>query len=113
MSLLGACWMMDREKYWELNILDEAHGSWGQMGTEIGAKVWLSGGKLICDRRTWFAHMFRTQGGDFGFPYKQSGRQVENARKYSKELWLGNKWPKAIHDINWLVEKFNPTGWND
>ena len=111
MSLLGACWMMDREKYWDIGICDEAHGSWGQMGTEIGAKAWLSGGKLMCNRRTWFAHMFRTQGGDFGFPYKQSGKQVEKARKYSRNLWHKNKWPKAVHELDWLVKKFNPKGW--
>ena len=27
MSLLGACWLLTREKYWELNICDERHGT--------------------------------------------------------------------------------------
>lgn len=111
MSLLGACWMLTREKYWELNICDEAHGSWGQQGTEVAAKTWLSGGKLMCNRKTWFAHMFRTQGGDFGFPYQISGRQVQKARDYSKELWHQGKWNKAKYDLQWLVDKFNPPGW--
>jgi len=113
MSLLGACWMLERDRYWELNMCDEKHGSWGQQGTEVGAKSWLSGGKLMCNRKTWFSHMFRTQGGDFGFPYKQSGRQVQNARNYSKELWIGNKWDKAVHDLEWLVKKFNPPTWKN
>jgi hypothetical protein len=113
MSLLGACWMLTREKYWELNICDEEHGSWGQQGTEVAAKTWLSGGKLMCNRKTWFAHMFRTQGGDFGFPYPISGKQVDKARKYSKKLWFGNEWPLAKHDLNWLLKKFNPPGWEE
>lgn len=111
MSLLGACWMLTREKYWELDICDEGHGGWGQQGTEVACKTWLSGGKLICTKKTWFAHMFRTQGGDFGFPYKITGREVNKARKYSRDLWLNDKWPKAKHKLDWLIDKFNPPDW--
>ena len=67
----------------------------------------------MCIRSTWFSHMFRTQGGDFGFPYKISGRQVQKARDYSKKLWIGNKWDKAKYDLEWLIKKFNPPTWSD
>jgi glycosyltransferase involved in cell wall biosynthesis len=114
MSLIGACWFMHRERYWELDGMDEKHGSWGQMGTEIACKSWLSGGALMTNRKTWFAHMFRTQGGDFGFPYDNPGRKVEAARQHSKDLWFNNKWPKAKHDLGWLINKFWPIpGWTD
>lgn len=112
MSILGACFMLSKKRYWELNICDEEFGSWGQQGTEVACKSWLSGGKLIVDKRTWFAHMFRTQGGDFGFPYKLSNKQVEHARRLSKELFLKGKW-KSKHDLQWLINKFNPPEWND
>lgn len=108
MSLLGACFMLTRERYWELDICDEAHGSWGQQGTEVACKTWLSGGSLIVDKRTWFAHMFRTQGGDFGFPYPQHGREVDKAREYSRNLWLGGGWPKATRPLSWLIDHFAP-----
>lgn len=107
MSLLGACFMMQRDRYWELDGLDEEHGSWGQMGTEIACKTWLSGGQLMCSRKTWFAHMFRTQAG-FSFPYPQSGKQVRNARRHSRWLWVDGNWPKAKHDLPWLIKKFAP-----
>jgi glycosyltransferase involved in cell wall biosynthesis len=118
MSLLGACWMLERERYHELNILDEKHGSWGQMGTEIACKTWLSGGKLICNKRTWFAHMFRTQGGDFGFPYNIRGHEVNKAREYSRNLFLSDGWDKAIYPLSWLIDKFTidgkrPPTWED
>lgn len=111
MSLLGACWMVTREKYWEWKICDENHGSWGQQGTEVACKGWMSGGAVMVTKKTWFAHMFRTQGGDFGFPYPISGGDVDRARKYSKDLWFGNKWDKAVHDLDWLIKKFNPPDW--
>lgn len=114
LSLLGACWFLERERFWELGGLDEGHGSWGQMGTEIACKSWLSGGRLVCNKHTWFAHMFRTQGGDFGFPYEISGSQVNKARKYSRDLWMGNKWPKQKHSLEWLIKKFAPVPeWED
>ena len=62
----------------------------------------------MCLQTTWYAHMFRTQGGDFSFPYPQSGRQIDHARKYSRKLFLEGKWEKAKHDLNWLLDRFFP-----
>lgn len=114
MSLLGACWMLTREKYWELNICDEQHGSWGQMGTEVACKTWLSGGRLICTKKTWFSHMFRTQGGDFGFPYPIRGSEVTKAKIHSRMLFFDGKWKGAKYPLSWLIDKFAPVpGWED
>ncbi len=114
MSLIGACFFMHRERYFELDGMDNRHGGWGQMGTEVACKAWLSGGKLIGCRKTWFAHMFRTQGGDFSFPYNISGHAVGVARKHSKDVWYNNKWPKQIYPLGWMIQKFWPIPeWDD
>jgi glycosyltransferase involved in cell wall biosynthesis len=113
-SLQGSFFMMTRKKYWELNVCDEKHGSWGQQGCEVALATWLSGGKVIVNKKTFYAHLFRTQGGNFSFPYPQSGRGVQNARKYSQDLWLNNKHPKQIYSLSWLIEKFKPLpDWHD
>jgi hypothetical protein len=113
MSLQGSCFMMTRAKYWELDICDEDFGSWGQQGTEVACKTWLSGGRVLCNTRTEYMHLFRTQGKDFGFPYKQDQSQVDHARQYSRDLFLNNTWPKAIHPLSWLINKFAPVpGWD-
>lgn len=106
MSLQGSFFLVTRDKYFELGLCDENHGSWGQQGVEVACKTWLSGGKVICSKKTWYAHMFRTQGGDFGFPYPNPG--ISKARQYSRDLWLNNKWDKAVHPISWLIDKFAP-----
>lgn len=109
MSIQGSCFMLTRDKYWELDICDENHGSWGQQGVEVACKTWLSGGRLVVNKKTWYAHMFRTQA-DFGFPYPNPG--ISKARAYSRELWFGNKWPKAKYPLSWLINKFAPVpGW--
>lgn len=114
MCNLGACYFMHRDRYWELGGLDEKHGSWGQMGVEVSCKAWLSGGRQVVNKKTWYSHMFRTQGGDFGFPYHNPNSEVEKCRAYSRDLWLNDKWPLAKRKFRWLIEHFAPVpGWED
>jgi len=113
MSLQGSCFMVTRKKYWELGLCDESWGSWGQQGTEVACKTHLSGGKVICNKKTWYAHMFRTQQG-FRWPYPAPGRSQRNARKISRDIFFNNKWEKQIHPLSWLIEKFKPVpDWHD
>lgn len=115
MSLQGSCFMCTREKYWELKLCDENFGSWGNQGIEVALKTWLSGGRVLVNHSTWYGHMFRTQGGDFGFPYDQSGRAVAKCKQKVKDMFFnGMKWDKAIRPTSWLLEKFWPVkGWTD
>jgi glycosyltransferase involved in cell wall biosynthesis len=115
MCFVGACFFMPRERYWQLDGLDEKHGSWGQMGVELSCKTWLSGGQLVVNKKTWFAHLFRTRPNeDFGFPYNNPAGDQEKAREYSRWLWNLEqpdqlpKWDKAIYPLQWVVDKFAP-----
>jgi hypothetical protein len=112
LSSVGAAFFMRRDRFFEIGGLDEAHGFWGQYGAEIACKSWLSGGRQVVNKRTWFAHMFRV--GKLKFPYPLSGESQERARVYSRDLWLNDKWPKATKPLSWLIEKFKPVkGWHD
>ena len=113
MSLQGSFWMLTREKYWELNVCDESFGSWGSMGIEIACKFWLSGGSVMINHNTYYGHCFRTQGGDFGFPYALSGSQVDHAKNTARELFFKNQWPLQTRPLSWLVERFKPPQWTD
>jgi hypothetical protein len=119
MSLQGSFFMLTRDKYWELNICNEAFGSWGSQGIEVAAKTWLSGGRVVCHRGTYYAHMFRTQGGDFGFPYHNPQTKVHAAKKHAKNLFLKGKdgtyrWPQQTRDLVWLLDRFWPVrGWSE
>jgi glycosyltransferase involved in cell wall biosynthesis len=114
MSLQGSCFMLTREKYFELDISSEKDfHSWGQQGVEVACKTWLSGGRVLVNRKTWYAHMFRTKGGDFGFPYPNPGNLVIRNREKSKELFADNKWEGAKYSFEWLIKKFSPPDWED
>jgi len=108
MSLQGSCFMMTKEKYFELNICDESFGSWGNQGIEVATKTWLTGGRVLVNHNTWYAHMFRTQGGDFSFPYEQKGNEVSKCKaKVRKVLWK-NQLPNQKHPLSWLIKRFMP-----
>lgn len=114
MSLQGSAFMLTRDKYWELNICGEELGNWGNQGIEVACKTWLSGGRVLVNHNTWYAHMFRTQGGDFGFPYPVSGRETQKTKENVKNLLWNNKFDKQIRPVSWLIEKFYPVpGWSD
>jgi len=114
MSLQGSCWMLTREKYWELEVCDEKFGSWGSQGIEVACKTWLSGGRVLANHKTWYAHLFRTQGEGFSFPYPMSGKIQRQAQEYARDLFFNNKWDKQIYPLSWLVEKFWPVkGWSE
>jgi len=107
MSSVGACFFMHRDRFFELEGMDEEHGSWGQFGTEVSCKSWLSGGRQVVNKKAWFAHMFRTHQG-FSFPYHITNGEQERARQYSRDLWFNNKWPKAKHKLDYIINKFAP-----
>jgi cephalosporin hydroxylase len=111
MCCMGPGWFLSKDEFWQNGGCDEEHGSWGQQGVEVSFKAWLSGGALMVDKRTWFAHWFRASAG--GFPYPISQRSIDKARQYSMDLWLQDQWPQAKRSWRWLVEKFNPPGWDD
>jgi glycosyltransferase involved in cell wall biosynthesis len=108
MSLQGSCFMITQERYFALNVCDESWGSWGSQGIEVAVKTWLSGGQVMVNHKTYYAHMFRTQGGDFGFPYPLSGKQVEYAKSKAREAFFAGKFNKAIYPLSWLIERFWP-----
>ena len=111
-SIQGSCYMMTKERYFAIDIDSDNFNSWGQQGCEIAMKSWLSGGRVIANINTWYAHMFRTKGGDFGFPYPNPQNKVNENRELSRELFQKDKWPLAIHKFQWLLDKFNPPDWN-
>lgn len=108
MSLQGSCFMLTRERYWELDISEESWGSWGSQGIEVACKTWLSGGRVLCNHDTWYAHLFRTQGGDFGWPFPMHQSDIDTTKAKAREYFFEGKWDKQTKPLGWLLEKFWP-----
>jgi ribosomal protein L37E len=113
MSLQGSAFMCTRDNYWKWEVSDENAGSWGNQGIEVALATWLSGGRVLVNHNTWYAHLFRTQGADFGFPWEAHGRAIQRTKMFIKDkFWLGQH-PTQIRPVSWLIEKFLPINYKN
>lgn len=113
MSWQGSCYFMTK-KHWEwLGGLDATnYGQFTQEAQEIGNKTWLGGGRLVVNKKTWYAHSHKgSRGKGYGFSnaqYQEHMKGTERGRLFCIDYWLHNKWEKRVHDFEWLLEKFWP-----
>jgi glycosyltransferase involved in cell wall biosynthesis len=110
MSFQGSCYFMHR-KYWFdlIHPMDDAnYGPFANEAQEICNRVWLSGGEVKVNKKTWYAHWYRTQN-LYNFSkeqLKEFNKSIDAGHKYCTNYWL-NEW-RGLHDYKWLVDKFNP-----
>lgn len=104
MVFQGSCWVMSR-KHWNFlgGLHEEGYGTFAQEAIEIALKTWLSGGKVMVNKKTWYAHQHRR----FGRAHSANKEEVRAGNAYSKDFWLNNRWDKRVHDFEWLVQRFN------
>lgn len=103
MVFQGSCWVMSR-KHWDFlgELQEEGYGTFTQEPVEIALKTWLGGGKVMVNKKTWYAHQHRK----FGRTHTMSNTEIKNGNTYSRDFWLNNRWDKRVHDLEWLIERF-------
>ena len=118
MSSQGSCWFTPRKYFLKrIGPLDDVnYGTFYQEAQEFGMKCWLSGGRMVINKKTWYAHLHKgkTYGTGYGFTNAQWATWKEGAlkaKKFTLEFWAGNQWAERVHDFEWLINKFNPPGW--
>ena len=117
-SMQGSCYFMTKNHY--LNRLggmdDKQYGVFAQESQELGFKTWLGGGKVMVNKKTWYAHLHK--GKTYGRMYKMPGGNVEMSNK-SAEHWLNDREPGMVHKFEWFIdEKFPgmptwPSDWKE
>ncbi len=113
MSFQGSCYFMKR-KHWEtLGDMDEEnYGTFNHEAQEIGNKTWLSGGRVVVNKKTWYAHYHKGKNGKgYGFTneqYRVFMGDKEKARVYCRDFWLKDKWDKRVRDWDFMINLFGP-----
>ena len=102
----GSCWFMHRKKFFEIECLKEK--PLRQEAEELCLKVWLSGGRVIRNKNTWYAHLHK--GKRFRVNYGLSKRHLVETEMYYNDLWMNNKWSGQTKTMEWLIDKFWPLG---
>jgi glycosyltransferase involved in cell wall biosynthesis len=107
MSAQGSVWFMHRAYFDHLGLLDDVnYGHFCYEFQEIGLACWLTGGRVIRDRRTWYAHLHK--GAKYGRGW-HLGRSVLDKGAAYVNGWLDRRMhPRQDRDIRWLVRHFWP-----
>ena len=107
MSFQGSCWFMKRSHFeWLGGLSEVGYETFVQEAQEIGLKTWLGGGKVMTNKKTWYAHLHK--GKKYGRGYFIDKKEMIRGRDFSVNYWMNNQWPERIHDIEWLIERFWP-----
>jgi len=107
MAFQGSCWFMPKRYFdWMGGMSEVGYGTFIGEPQEIGNKAWLSGGKIMTNKKTWYAHLHK--GKTYGRGYSINKSELVRGNVYSVDFWINNRWEKRKYDYAWLVEHFWP-----
>ena len=111
MTFQGSVWMMKKDYFHTLELMDESnYGEFAKESQEIGLKCWLSGGRVIRNKKTWYAHWHKPK--SYGRGYSLSKSEWEKGTSFTNNwMTFGKAWDKQTLPIEYLIKKFNPPGW--
>ena len=114
MSYQASCWFMPKDYYRYLELFDEAnYVLYFNEAQEAGLKCWLSGGRVVVNKKTWFAHL--KKGKKYPRGYMIDKRDLVRGNAFVNK-WLTDSagWAKQTLPFTSLIEKFWPVpGWPD
>lgn len=117
MTFQGSCWFMKRDHF--VNRIgymsEEGYGTFVSEAQELGLKTQLMGGKIMTNKKVWYAHLWK------GDPYRKrfkelynrsytrvSGTEAKDGSNFTIDYWLNNRWKDAKYPFVWLLERFWP-----
>ena len=74
MAMQGSCWIMSR-KWWDAVVVrldSNGYGPLYQDSTEMLFKTWRAGGKLMINKKTWYAHKHRSFNRTHHYPIERA-----------------------------------------
>lgn len=112
MSFQGSAWFMSKEYFEYLELMDEAnYGTFWNEAQELGMKSWLSGGKVMTNKRTSYCHLHK--GKTYGRGYSLDHSQLPIGAEYTKRWIQNDAWDKQTIPFSWLIDRFSPPTWPD
>ena len=105
LSMQGSCYFMPRAYWHKLELLDtENYGTFRKDPQEVAFKAWLSGGRVVRVKTTWYAHLHK--GKQYGRGYTTSQADWAKGDEYVKKWRTDEAWDKATKPFSWLLSKF-------
>lgn len=106
LSSQGSAWMMSVDHFYRLELMDEAnYGKFWNEFQEVGLKSWLSGGRVMVNKKTWYSHWHK---GKAGRGYKLPESWLQQGATFTKNWIWNDAWSKQTKPFKWLIEHFWP-----
>lgn len=112
MTMQGSAYFMKRDYWFKLlpNGMDTSkYGPFTHESQEISNMAWLTGGRVVVNKKTWYAHLHK--GKKYGTGYQFNNKQWERwaelhekGRVYCIDYWMTTQ--DYEHDFEWLLGKF-------
>jgi len=108
----GSCWLMRKDYFHHLELMDEKnYGLFFNEAQEICLKAWLSGGRAVVNKKTWYAHLHKGEKYGRGYVIGQGQREIAQRMMLK---WVENKgWHKQSIDFSALIEYFEMPSWSE
>jgi glycosyltransferase involved in cell wall biosynthesis len=107
MSSQGSGWFMHADYFNELELMDEAsYGPFWNEFQELGLKCWLSGGQVMVNKKTWYAHLHK--GRKYGRGYHLNESWLKQGRNHTMKWLFNEAWTKQTLPFSTLIERFWP-----
>lgn len=103
----GSCWFTHKKFFDDVieGMQEEGYGTFIGEPQELSMKAWLSGGKVMINKKTWYAHLHK--GKTYGRGYSMNKGELIRGNAYSVDYWMNDRWSKAKYNMEWFVnEKF-------
>lgn len=107
MAFQGSCWFTYANHFRNVigKLQEKMFGLWAGEPQEVGLKTWLSGGRVVVNKKTWYAHLHK---GKRFKSYSRNKRDIAIGHARTVDYWMNNQWPDRKRDFEWLVDKFWP-----
>lgn len=108
MVFQGSCWMMRKDYYLntcKLEINPKTRDEFVLEPEELAFKSWLSGGAVMVNKKTWYAHYHKHTGMR---GYRIDKRTMKQQRIYHIDYWMHDRWPKATIKVADFINRFMP-----
>jgi glycosyltransferase involved in cell wall biosynthesis len=113
LSFQGSCWFMHTANFLRLGPLDHQHYYFYAESIEVGLRQWISGGRCVINKGTWYAHYHKgpndlhTIDGRKGRGFYLSLRKKRESEAYATDYWMGDKMPGAARTFAQLLDRFD------
>lgn len=117
MTFQGSCWFTSKEHFVKRigTMQEEGYGTFIGEPQEIGLKTWLGGGRIMTNKKTFYAHLWKGKPyreahmKALGVPYTRIGSsELKTGNAFSVDYWMHDRWKERKYDLAWLIERFWP-----